>query len=261
MKKLAYAIVFVSDMNRSIAFYRDVLGLSVRSESPKWTEFATRGCTLALHLAEEASSATGRKPGPAGRCQPGFHVVDLDAFHARMVECKATCLQPPRDEAYGVKLAIYADPDGLPISIAQTLAGAGSPSDGAEEVVAGARKIRILVVDDHAVVRQGISTLLREQPDFDVVGQAEEGERAVEMTRELRPDVIVMDVSMPWFDGFGATTVITREFPGIRIIGLSMHDEGEIAEAMRLSGAAAYLNKDCPSEDLFAAIRGNQQQA
>lgn len=111
MKKLDYAIVFVSDMSRSVAFYRDVLGFPLKFESPDWSEFVTKGTTLALHPA-------GRTP--AGTCQPGFGVEDLDAFHQQTQAQKVTCLQPPRMEEFGTRLAIYADPDGLPFSVAET---------------------------------------------------------------------------------------------------------------------------------------------
>jgi len=111
MQKLDYAIVFVSDMSRSVAFYRDVLGFPLKFESPDWSEFATEGTTLALHLAGKT---------PAGNCQTGFSVEDLDAFHQEMQAQKMTCIQPPRLEEFGVRLAVYADPDGLPFSVSET---------------------------------------------------------------------------------------------------------------------------------------------
>lgn len=117
--RLNYAIVFVSDMKRSVTFYRDVLGLPLRFESPVWTEFATEGAMLALHLS--------RQPGPAdastesecpGRCRPGLRVANLDEFHRRMVQNQVPCLQPPKD-VFGSKVAQYADPDGLTISVGE----------------------------------------------------------------------------------------------------------------------------------------------
>ncbi len=117
--RINYAIVFVSDMSRSVAFYRDVFGLPLRFESPAWSEFATDGTTLALHSAD----AVGSEPGdPAnvrsGTCRPGFSVVDLDAFHRRMVELRVACLQEPRP-VFGSRVAQYLDPDGLAISIGE----------------------------------------------------------------------------------------------------------------------------------------------
>jgi lactoylglutathione lyase len=113
MAEVSHAIIFVSDMARSIAFYRDVLGLPVRFESPKWTEFETPGSTLALHLANGTSPASSGTT-PAGVCHLGFTVEDLDAFHREMIAKGVICLQPPEEEDFGGRLAGYADPDGLP---------------------------------------------------------------------------------------------------------------------------------------------------
>src|SRR5262245_64999188 len=102
--RLSYAIVFVSDMRRSVSFYRDTLGLPLRFESPEWTEFATAGATLALHAAQ-ASGGERDDPSrpPAGRCRPGLNVPDLDSFHERMVQMKVPCVQEPRD-VFGQRL-------------------------------------------------------------------------------------------------------------------------------------------------------------
>ena len=117
--KVNYAIVFVSDMKRSVSFYRDVLGLPLRFESPGWTEFATDGATLALH-ASEGSNADNDDPQrvPAGRCRPGLSVPDLDAFHKKMVEMNAPCIQEPT-AIFGARIAQYLDPDGLGISVGE----------------------------------------------------------------------------------------------------------------------------------------------
>jgi lactoylglutathione lyase len=117
--RLNYAIVFVSDMKRSVAFYRDIVGLPLKFESPHWSEFATEGATLALHAAETAAAAKDDpQKFPAGRCKPGFGVADLAEFHARMVEKNVACVQPPK-ETFGVRIAQYLDPDGLPISVSE----------------------------------------------------------------------------------------------------------------------------------------------
>ena len=108
--QIHYAIVFVSDMKRAVEFYRDVLGLPLRFESPGWTEFSTDSTTLALHPAGDH---------PAGSCRLGFHVDDLDAFHKDMEAKGVRCLRPPSQQ-FGVRLAEYVDPDGLPFSVAQT---------------------------------------------------------------------------------------------------------------------------------------------
>jgi lactoylglutathione lyase len=117
--RVNYVIVFVSDMKRSVSFYREVIGLPLKFESPGWTEFATDGATLALHLSETASAEPDDpRRVPAGRCRPGLSVPDLDRFHRRMVERKVPCVQEP-SETFGVRLAQYLDPDGLGISVAE----------------------------------------------------------------------------------------------------------------------------------------------
>ena len=123
--RVSYAIVFVRDMKRSTAFYRDVLGMTLRFESPHWTEFDTGGATFALHLADAGAAASGADDPmhvPAARCRPGLEVADLDAFHARMVEHGVRCTQPPK-EAFGARLAQYLDPDGLAISVGEPRRG------------------------------------------------------------------------------------------------------------------------------------------
>ena len=114
-----YAIVFVSDMKRSVSFYRDVMGIPLRFESPVWTEFETGGATLALHASDSPNSEKDSPPkNPAGRCRPGLRVSNLDEFHKKMVEKKVPCVQEPRD-IFGVRIAQYVDPDGLAISVAE----------------------------------------------------------------------------------------------------------------------------------------------
>ena len=116
---MSYAIVFVTDMDRAVAFYRDVLRLPLRFASPGWTEFATDGATLALHKSE-ASTAVRDDPKevPGGRCRPGFSVPNLDEFHQRMVEKNVPCVQEPT-EVFGARVAQYVDPDGLGISVGE----------------------------------------------------------------------------------------------------------------------------------------------
>ena len=117
--RVNYAIVFVSDMRRSLSFYRDTIGLPLRFESPHWTEFATDGATLVLHLAE-SSPAMSANDGPrAGSCRPGLGVPSLGEFHTRMIERNVRCLQEPQD-VFGSRVAQYADPDGLTISVGES---------------------------------------------------------------------------------------------------------------------------------------------
>ena len=121
--RVNYAIVFVSDMQRSVAFYRDVCGLPLKFDSPQWSEFSTEGATLALH-ASEAPRAADEDPDKVapGRCRPGLCVPDLDMFHARMVAQGVPCTQQPKD-LFGARMAQYLDPDGLAISVSEERAG------------------------------------------------------------------------------------------------------------------------------------------
>ena len=116
----------------------------------------------------------------------------------------------------------------------------------------------MLLADDHEIVRQGLVGILQIEPDIEVVGEAADGEDAVELARKLQPDVVIMDVTMPRMTGIEATQLIRRELPKTRVIGLSMHAESDMAEAMRAAGAFAYLTKGGPSEDLIAAIRARK---
>ncbi len=118
MTTLRYVLLFVSDMERSVAFYRDVLGWPVTHRSPERTELATEGTTLVLHHAGKPGGAAAVQGEIAGRCQLGLWVDDVEAFHRGMVARGTPCIQPPTEDACGAKLAVYADPDGLPFSVA-----------------------------------------------------------------------------------------------------------------------------------------------
>lgn len=115
--------------------------------------------------------------------------------------------------------------------------------------------IRILLADDHSVVRQGLKMFLELDPEMEVVGEARNGEEAVAMVGELRPDVVLMDVLMPKLDGLAATQKVRQNFPDTEVLVLtSVLDENTIASAVR-NGAIGYLLKDTQAEDLCKAIR------
>ena len=139
---------------------------------------------------------------------------------------------------------------GLPPGAAGEPADAPSPPDSAD------RPLRVLLVDDHKVVRQGLEAVLGQEQDLEIVGQAGDGHEAVELACRLQPDVIVMDVAMPVMPGDEATRDIKQQFPRTRVVALSMFDDRRVADRMQQAGAAAYLLKTAPSEDLLAAIRG-----
>ena len=118
-----------------------------------------------------------------------------------------------------------------------------------------ARKIRLMLADDHAVVRRGFAAMLGAEPDIEIVGEAADGLEAIELARKVLPDIILMDMSMAKLNGIEATRIIHNEFPEIRIIGLSMFEEVERAQAMRDAGAVQYVAKSGAGEALIAAIR------
>jgi PAS domain S-box-containing protein len=118
-------------------------------------------------------------------------------------------------------------------------------------------KIRILLADDHGLFRNGLARLLEKDAGLDVVGEARDGREAIELAQKLRPDVILMDISMPNVNGVDATRAIHREYPEIRIIGLSMHADQDYAQAILDAGAIDYKSKGCPAAELIAAIRAS----
>ena len=115
--------------------------------------------------------------------------------------------------------------------------------------------IRLMIADDHPVVREGLAAMLNRQADIEVVGEAENGREAIEQARRLRPDVILMDLRMPEVDGVEAMRRISVESPETRFIVLTTYDNDEFIFKGIEAGARAYLLKDAPREELFKAIR------
>ncbi len=120
-------------------------------------------------------------------------------------------------------------------------------------------KIRILLADDHGVVRKGLRFLLESEPDLEVAGEAADGVQAVEMAAQLEPNVIVMDIGMPRLNGIDATTQIVRAHPQIAVIILSVHSDETYLVRTLTAGAKGYLLKDSAEEDLVRAIRSVSQ--
>ena len=116
-------------------------------------------------------------------------------------------------------------------------------------------KIRILIVDDHAIVRAGIRLLLESQSDMKVVGEAQDGREAVQKAREFLPDVVLMDIAMAGINGLEATREVKREAPNTQVIAVTMHENEEYLFQILHAGASGYIVKGAPPSELFAAIR------
>ena len=115
--------------------------------------------------------------------------------------------------------------------------------------------MKVLLADDHRIVREGLKSLLAAQPDMEVVAEAADGRQAVQMARDLAPDVVVMDVAMPQLNGIEATRQIAADEPGMKVVALSMHsDRRFVSEALK-AGASGYVLKDGAFDELISAIR------
>jgi two-component system CheB/CheR fusion protein len=174
-----------------------------------------------------------------------------------------------RVEALGGRLEVQATPRGgacfcLVVPITDHAAGAAeerraaataaAPDDGAARTPAG-DGIRVLVVDDHAIVRECFVRQLDSQPDLAVVGEAANGQEAIQRAKALQPDVILMDVDMPHMDGIEAARQITQQCPHIAIIGLSLYEDDTISRRMTEAGASAYVSKNIHASELNRVIR------
>lgn len=119
----------------------------------------------------------------------------------------------------------------------------------------GVKPIRVLLADDHTVVRQGIRSLLEAEPDIQVVGEASDGREAARFARELKPDVVVMDLAMPEMDGLQATRQIKQETPQTQVLALTMHESDDYFFRVLQVGALGYVLKRAATSDLLAAVR------
>jgi len=120
--------------------------------------------------------------------------------------------------------------------------------------------IRILLADDHKIVRDGLRALLQKQADIVVVGEADNGRTAVELARKLQPNVAILDIGMPELNGIEATRKLVADVPGVKIIALSIHFDRRFVEGMLRAGASGYLLKDCAFEELARAVETVLQQ-
>lgn len=115
--------------------------------------------------------------------------------------------------------------------------------------------IRVLLVDDQLLIRQGLRALLELEPDLEIVGEAENGQHAIEQVRALQPDVVLLDIRMPVMDGVAATPLICQQSPQTKVLVLTTFDQDDYVQQAIRRGAVGYLLKDTPSEELAAAIR------
>lgn len=115
--------------------------------------------------------------------------------------------------------------------------------------------IKIILADDHKVMREGLKSLLNQQKDIQVIGEADDGQAVVRLTRKLEPDIVVLDIGMPNMNGIQATQHIVAEVPDTKVLALSMHSDHQFVVKMLQAGASGYMLKDCAFEELVSAVR------
>jgi DNA-binding NarL/FixJ family response regulator len=119
----------------------------------------------------------------------------------------------------------------------------------------GTVSIRLLIADDHALVRSGLRSMLQREPGIEIAGEARNGREAVELCRSLRPDIVLMDVRMPEIDGLEATRAIKRELPETAVLMVTMHENRDYMLEATKAGAAGYVLKDASRNELISAVR------
>lgn len=114
---------------------------------------------------------------------------------------------------------------------------------------------RILLADDHKIVRDGLKALIEKEMGMEVIAEADTGRKALKLSRKLKPDIVVMDITMPDLNGIDATRQIVGELPGVKVVALSMHSQKQFVEGMLKAGVSGYLLKDGAFEELIDAVR------
>ena len=196
----------------------------------------------------------GFDPGILRNRRPGEMTFGLFSVQERLMHMGG-CMEVDSAPGRGTVVTLWAPAGDRPLS-----AGGEPPQSPVERGIRAVshrrRRCRVLIVDDHKIMRDGLKGLLQFESDIEVVGGAADGAEAMALTRELRPDVVIMDVNLGKMTGIDVSRRIKAEIPNTNIIGLSMHLDSQIAEAMKEAGAVAYLSKGGPAEDLIATIRG-----
>ncbi len=155
----------------------------------------------------------------------------------------------------GSRFTLWAPLDRAPRAPEQASGGARQDAPRTAPPARADRTIRIVLVDDHTMVRQSLARLLGEAPDLEIVGEAADGKTALDLVEQIRPDVVLMDINMPVMNGIEATRALRAAYPAVCVIGLSMYEDSEQSQAMRNAGAAAYLTKSDISDNLLKSIR------
>jgi CheY-like chemotaxis protein len=212
-----------------------------------------RGGAVCLSVSDQGQGFAVEEPGPAGGLGLGSIRERVKLLGGRM---KVRSL-PGKGSTFRIVVPDARPPVTGAQDVTMEKAVPGATAMEKRQTGPGEQVLRVLLADDHKIVREGIESMLVGEPDIEIVGQAGNGREAVDLACRLEPDVVVMDVSMPVMSGDEATRQIKRHRPQTRVIALSMHDEAQVSNRMRRAGAAAYLSKTAPSEELLAAIRGN----
>ncbi|MFP4503020.1 MAG: PAS domain-containing protein [Candidatus Hydrogenedentota bacterium] len=216
-----------------------------------------------LHVGQEgqefvvvvSDEGCGFDPGKldaAGMVQPGFGLLSIKERVAMHGGSFAIDSVPGDGARFTLRVPLDGKsehPPTAPLPDAGT--GPGKPEG---------EPLRVLLVDDHRVMREGLRTFLGNRPDIMVVGEADNGKQAVDQAARLMPDVVIMDVALPLMSGVEATRLIKEQWPAMRVVGLSMFDEPGTQKEMRAAGASMYLRKACHSDALIAAIRGEPHE-
>jgi len=194
----------------------------------------------------------------------GFDVTDLSV--AKNTRCKFGLLSiRERMELLGGECEVSSVPGSGTVAILRLPLASGAlkqpfprAADTAQTITpsidASSRNINILLVDDHAMVRQGLRSILDAHDNLTVVGEGADGQDAVVMARSLRPDVVIMDVNLPIIDGIEATRILTQEHPSIMVIGISVRNDPQVHDAMTEAGAVAFLPKESAADQLYEVI-------